>query len=57
MFDRFRLWYIKNQIEITWFLIGFLIAAAVNSFGKGNWDDMAFSLLLAAANYILLKHQ
>ena len=53
MLDRFRLWYFKNQNEITWFLIGFLIAAALNSFSKGEYTDMTFSLVLAWANYYL----
>ena len=51
--DKFRLWYFKNQNEITWFLIGFLIAAALHSFSKGEYTDSAFSLLLAYANYYL----
>ena len=55
MMDKFRFWYLKNQNEITWFLIGFLIAAAVSSFSRGEYADMLFSLLLAFANYILNK--
>lgn len=51
----FRQWYLRNQNEITWFLIGFLIAAAVHSFGKGEYADAGFSLLLAFANYLLNK--
>ena len=55
MLDNFRLWYFKNQNEITWFLIGFLIASAVSSFSKSEYADMSFSLLLAYANYYLNK--
>jgi hypothetical protein len=54
--DKFRSWYLRNQNEISWFLIGFLIAAALNSFSQGNYEDMAFSLLLAFANYYLNKN-
>ena len=53
--DKFITWYLKNQNEITWFLIGFLIALALHSFSAGNYEDMAFSLLLAFANYYLNK--
>lgn len=55
MLDQFRDWYFKNQNEITWFLIGFLIAAAINSFSIGEYADSAFSLVLAFANYYLNK--
>jgi hypothetical protein len=53
--SQFRNWYFRNQIEITWFLIGFLIAAALHSFSAGNYVDAAFSLLMAFANYYLNK--
>lgn len=55
MLDNFRSWYLKNQNEITWFLIGFLIAASLHSFSMGNYTDAAFSLVLAFANYYLNK--
>ena len=55
MLDNFRRWYLNNQNEITWFLIGFLIAAAINSFSQGNYTDSLFSLVLAFANYYLNK--
>lgn len=53
MLDQCRSWYLRNQTEITWFLIGFLIAAAVSSFSQGEYADMTFSLLMAFANYYL----
>ena len=55
MLNNFKLWYFKNQNEITWCLIGFLIAAALSSFSRGEYGDMLFSLLLALANYYLNK--
>jgi hypothetical protein len=55
MLDKFRLWYLKNQNEITWFLIGFLVASAISSFSRGEYEDMLFSLCLAGANYYLNK--
>ena len=53
--NKFRSWYLKNAVEITWFIIGFLIAAALDSFGKGNYGDAIFSLALAFANYYINK--
>lgn len=53
--NKFRQWYQKNYIEITWFIIGFLIAAALSSFSRGEYGDMLFSLVLAFANYYLSK--
>lgn len=55
MLDKFRLWYLRNQVEITWALIGFLVASAISSFSRGEYGDMTFSLVLAFANYYLLK--
>lgn len=55
MLSKFRSWYLSNTIEITWFIIGFLIAAAIESFGQGNYGDATFSLVLAFANYYLNK--
>jgi hypothetical protein len=55
MLNNFRVWYLKNQNDITWFLIGFLIAAAIHSFSIGEYEDMTFSLLMAFANYYLNK--
>lgn len=54
--NKFRQWYTDNYTEITWFIIGFLIAAALESFSKGNYSDALFSLVLAGANYYLSKH-
>ena len=53
--NAFRNWYLKNQNEITWFLIGFLIATTMHLFSKGEYEDAAFSLLMAFANYYLNK--
>jgi hypothetical protein len=53
--NQFKLWYLRYNTEITWFLIGFLIASAVNFFSRGEYSDMSFSLLLAYANYYLNK--
>jgi hypothetical protein len=53
--SKFRLWYLDNQIEITWFLIGFLVTGAISDFGQGNWQGVIINLSLAFVNYILNK--
>lgn len=53
--NKIRQWYLANYLQITWFVIGFLIAAAMESFSKGNIGDAAFSLVLAFANYYISK--
>jgi hypothetical protein len=55
MLNNFRNWYLKNQNEITWCLIGFLVAASLSSFSRGEYVDGLFSLLMAYANYLLNK--
>lgn len=48
-------WYTEHIVEITWFIIGFLIASALDSFSQGRYADSAFSLLLAFANYYVSR--
>ena len=42
--NKFTTWYFKNYIKITWFVIGLLFAAGVESFGVGNYVWAVFSL-------------
>lgn len=53
--NNFRRWYLTNQVKITWFIIGFLIAVAIQEFSTGQYADALFSLVLAAANYYLSR--
>jgi len=53
--NKFRQWYLNNTVEIAWFIIGFLIATALDSLGKGDYTDAVFSSVLAFANYYLNK--
>lgn len=55
MLEKIKSWYIDNYTEITWFIIGFLIASGLDSIGKGNYADAGFSLVLAFANYYISK--
>jgi len=51
--DSFRQWYLNNQKEITWFLIGFLTLSGFQDLGQGNYVGAAISFGLAYINYKL----
>jgi hypothetical protein len=55
--NKFRQWYLRNQDEITWFLIGFLAATGVERFSTGNWLGAVLFFGLAYLNYFLYKKQ
>jgi len=51
MWENFRNWYRANDIEITWFLIGFLTASGINSFGDQDYLNATFCFVVAFVNY------
>ena len=53
MLERFRQWYLTNQREITWFLIGFLVFAGLQDLSVGNYVGALVSFGLAYINYKL----
>lgn len=55
MLDNFRLWYLRNYTEITWFLIGFLVMAGLTDLGEGNYTGAVISFGVAYVNYIFTK--
>ena len=55
--NKFRQWYLRNQDEITWFLIGFLTMAGIASFGRGAWIIALVYWAIAYLNYFLYKRQ
>jgi hypothetical protein len=55
MLDKFRTWYFRNYTEITWFLIGFLVAAGLYSLTQGHLADALFSFALAGVNYLFIR--
>ena len=48
-----REFYLKNQKEITWFLIGFLTLSGFQDLGQDNYVGAAISFGLAYINYKL----
>jgi hypothetical protein len=51
--NSFKRWYLMNQKEITWFLIGFLTLSGFQDLGQGNYIGAAISFGLAYINYKL----
>jgi hypothetical protein len=51
--NKFRQWYLTNQKEITWFLIGFLTLAGLQDLNVGNYLGALLSFGLAYINYKL----
>ena len=51
--NKFRAWYLQNQTEITWFLIGFLCYSGLISLGQGNYVGAVIAFGIAYANYLL----
>ena len=55
MLDKFRAWYLRNQVQITWFLIGWLALGGLVNFGKGNYTEAIVLWVIALVNYVFVK--
>ena len=55
MLDNFRAWYLRNQIEITWFLIGWLCLGGLVDFGQGDYIGALVLWGIALLNYVMIK--
>jgi hypothetical protein len=53
--NKFRQWYLTNQTEITWFLIGFLTLSGLQDLNVGNYIGALVSFGLVWINYTLNK--
>jgi hypothetical protein len=51
--DKFIYWFNRNYTQITWFLIGWLVQAAMIQFSRGDYIGALFDLGLAYFNYAL----
>ena len=45
--NKFREWYVRNQDEITWFIIGWMSLAVID-------DLVAHNYIWAAINFVIL---
>ena len=53
--NKFRNWYLTYYTEITWFLIGWLIMAAMDALSKGQYTTALVDVILAGVNYAFSK--
>jgi hypothetical protein len=51
--NTFKKWYVTNQDEITWFLLGLLFAGCLSSFSRGDYSWAVFDAVMFYANYKL----
>jgi hypothetical protein len=55
--SNFRNWYITNYTKINWFIIGFLIASALEQIVRGHYGSAAINLGIAYVNYLFGKNE
>ena len=53
--NQIRTWYVRNQTEITWFLIGVLTLTGLEELSRGDYAQAAISFGLVALNYAFRK--
>jgi hypothetical protein len=51
MLNKFKKWYMQNDVEITWTVIGALSAFGISDFAQGFYVSGVISLLFAYLNY------
>ena len=52
MFEKIRIRLNNCATQITWFLIGYLIACGLREFNDGNYAWAAALLFIAGVNYV-----
>jgi len=55
MLENFRRWYLKYQVEITWFVIGWLALGGMVNFGQGDYVSALVLWGIAFVNYVFVK--
>ena len=55
MLANIREWYLRNHIQITWFLIGWLCLGGIYDFGRGEYISAIVLWGIACINYIFVK--
>lgn len=55
MLEKFRQWYLRNQLQITWFLIGWLAFGGAIHFGQGHYTEAIVLWVIALVNYVFVK--
>jgi hypothetical protein len=49
--EKFRQWYLRNYIKITWFVIGLLTTSGIEALSDGRYISAVFYFALAYINY------
>ena len=52
MFEKITKWANENSTEVTWFLIGILLADCIHSLARGEYLWSAFCATLVVLNYV-----
>jgi hypothetical protein len=51
MLERFRLWYLANTTELTWFVIGAMVMSGLIYFGQAQYVNAVLCWAIAGANW------
>jgi hypothetical protein len=54
--DKFVQWYRSYSVEITWFIIGWLVFAGIDSLLRESYGFALFNFVLVYINYKLYKN-
>ncbi|MFZ9611306.1 MAG: hypothetical protein ACO294_11450 [Methylococcales bacterium] len=57
MLNEIKTWLHEHNGEITWFLIGFLFLAGIQSFANGNNIEGSIQWGLVIINFLLRPHK
>jgi hypothetical protein len=49
MMNKIREWYIKHDVKITWFLIGYTVLALAENIGHNEWIEAAINAVVLVA--------
>jgi len=49
-------WYIENNVEVTWYVLGILTMSVMDSLIKREYSAAGFIFVLMIANYLLRSH-
>lgn len=52
---KIRNWYLRNQKNITWFLIGWMVTSGFRSLIMGDFISAAILFAVAYLNYIMSR--
>lgn len=53
MLEKFKQWYNENDVPVTWFLIGVLVSAGLDSLSTQSYGQALLCFVLAFINWKL----